>query len=258
MPIDKTREDGDGYVRLFAGRHMDFIVGASWLKNCARKKRDHRMLLVKNSNTRQIGVRNHRQGEIQNLGTKRGLPLELNRNSGWVKRMFASIFAPETVAGYRIVQNSDAEFPGDETDDEDDLPYLDLSEVYKVQASSSYPSVDTGKIDMPLTSPNPKPTTRPHGIPRRALSSVFAGPPKSSFLKDIKFRKKPSSSTTANAVAQYADLWKLLRIPLHVVCVLPVSFGANLFLRTNLDPVMVLLIVIGSVLAKKLFSTRTS
>ncbi|KAH7878336.1 uncharacterized protein C8R40DRAFT_1167761 [Lentinula edodes] len=119
--------------------------------------------------------------------------------------MFASIFAPETLAGYWIVQNSDAEFPGDETDDEDDLPYLDLSEVHKVQASSSYPSVDTRKIAMPLTSPTPKPTTQPHGIPRRALSSVFAGPPKSSFLKDIKFRKKPSCSTTPIAIAQYAD-----------------------------------------------------
>ncbi|KAH7878268.1 uncharacterized protein C8R40DRAFT_1067297 [Lentinula edodes] len=97
------------------------------------------------------------------------------RNSGWVER-------------YWIVQNSDAEFPGDETDDEDDLPYLDLSEVHKVQASSSYPSVDTGKIAMPLTSPNSKPTTQPHGIPRRALSSVFAGPPNS-----------------PNVVAQYAD-----------------------------------------------------
>ncbi|KAJ4476053.1 hypothetical protein C8J55DRAFT_562089 [Lentinula edodes] len=76
--------------------------------------------------------------------------------------MFASIFAPETLAGYWMVQNSDAEFPGDETDDEDDLPYLDLSEVHK-------------------------------------------GPQSHLFLKDIKFRKKPSSSTTPNAVAQYPD-----------------------------------------------------
>ncbi|KAH7878311.1 uncharacterized protein C8R40DRAFT_1167731 [Lentinula edodes] len=186
MPTDKTREDGDSYVRLFVGRHMDFIFGASWLKNAhestipnssKQKRRDRRMLLVKNSNTRHIGAKNHLQGEIQKLGTKRALPPELNscstglmnwqrkdrmlsfskRNSGWVERMFASIFAPETLAGYWIVQNSDAEFPGDETDDEDDLPYLDLSEVHKVRASSSsYPSVDTGKIAMPLTSPNPK------------------------------------------------------------------------------------------------------
>ncbi|KAJ3911277.1 hypothetical protein F5877DRAFT_73311, partial [Lentinula edodes] len=135
------------------------------------KKRDHRMLLVKNSNTRQIGVKTHRQGEIHNLGTKRGLPPELN--SGRI----GCILFKKKFRGIGLF-NSDAEFPGDETDDEDDLPYLDLSE--------------------------------------------------------------------------------LLQVPLHVVCVLPVSFGANLFLRTNLDPVMVLLIVIGSVLAKKLFSTRTS
>ncbi|KAJ4476052.1 hypothetical protein C8J55DRAFT_562088 [Lentinula edodes] len=62
MPTDKTREDGDGYVRLFVGRHLDFIFGASWLKNAhestipnsssKQKRRDHRMLLVKNSDTR--------------------------------------------------------------------------------------------------------------------------------------------------------------------------------------------------------------
>ncbi|KAJ3914209.1 hypothetical protein F5877DRAFT_70904 [Lentinula edodes] len=246
MLTDKTRGDGDGYVRLFVGRHMDFISGASWLKNAhestipnsssKQKRRDHRMLLVKNSNTRHIGVKNHRQGEVQNLGTKRGLPPGLNscstglmnwkgkdrmlssskRNSGSVERMFASIFAPETAAGYWIVQNSDEEDPGDETDDEDDLPYLDLSEVHKVRASSSYSSVNTagtagtasrttGKMTMPLPNPNPKPKTQPHGTPQSAPSSVPGGPSKSSSLKGIKFRKKPSSPTTQNPVAQYPD-----------------------------------------------------
>ncbi|KAJ4469728.1 hypothetical protein C8J55DRAFT_192284 [Lentinula edodes] len=224
MLTDKTRGDGDGYVRLFVGRHMDFISGASWLKNAhestipnsssKQKRRDHRMLLVKDSNTRHIGVKNHRQGEVQNLGTKRGLPPGLNscstglmnwkgkdrmlssskRNSGSAERMFASIFAPETAAGYWIVQNSDEEFPGDETDDEDDLPYLDLSEVHKVRASSSYSSVNTagtagtasrttGKMTMPLPNPNPKPKTQPHGTPQSAPSSVPGGPSKSSSLK---------------------------------------------------------------------------
>ncbi|KAJ3875004.1 hypothetical protein F5051DRAFT_73837 [Lentinula edodes] len=246
MLTDKTRGDGDGYVRLFVGRHMDFISGASWLKNAhestipnsssKQKRRDHRMLLVKNSNTRHIGVKNHRQGEVQNLGTKRGLPPGLNscstglmnwkgkdrmlssskRNSGSAERMFASIFAPETAAGYWIVQNSDEEFPGEETDDEDDLPYLDLSEVHKVRASSSYSSVNTagtagtasrttGKMTMPLPNPNPKPKTQPHGTPQNAPSSVPGGPSKSSSLKGIKFRKKPSSPTTQNPVAQYPD-----------------------------------------------------
>lgn len=235
MVTDKTLEDGDDYVRLFVGRDVDFISGAGWMKNAhestipnsssKQKKRDHRMLLVKNSNTRHIGAKNHGQVEVQNLGTKRGLPPGLNscsaglinwkgkdrmssfskRNSGWVERMFASIFAPETVAGYWIVQNSDEEFSGDETDDEDDLPYLDLSEVHRVRASSSYPSANTGKSAMPLTNPNPKSKTQPHGSPQRALSSFFGGPPESSSPKNIKFRKKPSSSRTPNAVAQYVD-----------------------------------------------------
>ncbi|KAJ3912630.1 hypothetical protein F5877DRAFT_84609 [Lentinula edodes] len=98
--------------------------------------------------------------------------------------MFASIFAPETLAGYWMVQNSDAEFPGDETDDEDDLPYLDLSEVHK-------PKLETNNS-----------TT--WNSPERS-HQFSQGPQSHLFLKDIKFRKKPSSSTTPNAVAQYPD-----------------------------------------------------